>query len=287
LEERDANGAVIELITASTDLTEHLEAFAEGHTDVIAFGAVVYGRVALLNQKIANPVSLLKEMLDRFNLLLSANTCNSHLQRHRKWRNFLPSHERSSTRCSREVFGPSPSQDYSSERFHSIQALQLVLEAIRATRARTASTASTVQRTAVPAASARAILCIWSHTDRRWTMRLMTAAGLVLICATTAAQTIPPSEAAKHEGEQGTVCGRIASEHTATSSRGTPTFINLDKPYPNQVFTVLIWGSDRAKVGAIPPSGMLCAMGEITSYRGTPEIVVKDAKSWVPPEVTT
>jgi len=65
-------------------------------------------------------------------------------------------------------------------------------------------------------------------------MRLMTAAGLVLLCATTAAQTIPASETAKHVGEQGTVCGRVASEHTATSSRGTPTFINLDKPYPNQ-----------------------------------------------------
>jgi hypothetical protein len=123
------------------------------------------------------------------------------------------------------------------------------LEAIRATRA---STASTVQRTAVPAASARAILRIWSHTDRRKTMRLMTAAGLVLLCATTAAQTIPASEAAKHVGERGTVCGRIASEHKSTSSRGTPTFINLDKPYPNQVFTVLTWESNRAKVGAIP-----------------------------------
>jgi len=115
-------------------------------------------------------------------------------------------------------------------------------------------------------------------------MRLMTAAGLVILCATTGAQTIPTSDAAKHLGEQGTVCGRIASEHRATSSRGTPTFINLDKPYPNQVFTVLIWGSDLSKVGAIPSSGMLCATGEITSYRGTPEIVVKDAKRWYVPK---
>lgn len=115
-------------------------------------------------------------------------------------------------------------------------------------------------------------------------MRFITAAGLVLLCATTAAQRIPPSEASRHVGERTTVCGRIASEHTAISSRGTPTFINLEKPHPNQVFTILIWGNDRAPVGAIPSSGTLCATGVITSYRGTPEIVIKDATSWYVPK---
>src|SRR5215472_12133821 len=138
-------------------------------------------------------------------------------------------------------------------------------------------------------------------------MRLLTAIALIIFCTTlfllrselspiplsiinkqelrslyaaTAAQTILASDASQHVGERTTVCGRIASEHTATRSRGTPTFINLDKPYPNQVFTVLVWGSDRASVGAIPSSGRLCATGVITEYRGTPEIVIKDAKSW-------
>ena len=98
--------------------------------------------------------------------------------------------------------------------------------------------------------------------------------------ATTPAQTITAAEASRHVGERTTVCGRIASEHTATSSRGTPTFINLDKPYPDRVFTVLVLGNDRASVGAIPSSGMLCATGVIISSRGRPEIVVKDTKSW-------
>jgi len=138
-------------------------------------------------------------------------------------------------------------------------------------------------------------------------MRLLTATALVIFCtilfffwselspiplsiinkqkllrlnATTAAQTITAAEASQHVGVRTTVCGQIASEHTATNSRGTPTFINLDKPYPDRVFTVRVWGSDRASVGAIPSSGMLCATGVITSYRGRPEIVVKDTKSW-------
>ena len=142
-------------------------------------------------------------------------------------------------------------------------------------------------------------------------MRLLTAIALVIFCtilflfrsevspirlsiinkqkllrlhATTVAQTITAAEASQHVGERTTVCGRIASEHTATSSPGTPTFINLDKPYPDRVFAVLVWESDRASVGAIPSSGMLCATGVIASYRGTPEIVVKDAKSWYVPK---
>jgi hypothetical protein len=52
------------------------------------------------------------------------------------------------------------------------------------------------------------------------------------------AQTsISAAEAKNHIGEKGTVCGEVASTHYASRSRGKPTFINLDKPYPNQIFT--------------------------------------------------
>ena len=107
---------------------------------------------------------------------------------------------------------------------------------------------------------------------------------LLRLNATTAAQTITAAEASQHVGERTTVCDRIASEHKVTSSRGTPTFINLGKPHSDRVFTLLFFGSDRASVGAIPSSGMLCATGVITSHRDGPEIVVKDAKSWYVPK---
>jgi micrococcal nuclease len=74
-----------------------------------------------------------------------------------------------------------------------------------------------------------------------------------------AGSILSTTEAAKHIGERATVCGDIAGEHTAPNSRGAPTFINLDKPYPNQVFTVLVWGSDRANVGNLPRSERICA----------------------------
>ena len=108
--------------------------------------------------------------------------------------------------------------------------------------------------------------------------------ALVLASFALMAQTITTSDAAKHIGERETVCGTIAGKHTAASSRGTPTFVNLDRPYPNQVFTLLIWGDDRGRVGAVPESGRICATGVITEYRGSPEIVLREAHSWYVPK---
>ena len=91
------------------------------------------------------------------------------------------------------------------------------------------------------------------------------------------AQTpISAAEAKNHVGEKATVCGQVASTHYAASTRGNPTFINLDKPYPNQIFTVLIWGSDRPKFGEPEQTFRnkhICVTGKISDYKGVPEIV--------------
>lgn len=92
------------------------------------------------------------------------------------------------------------------------------------------------------------------------------------------AQTLTTAQAKAHEGENATVCGKVAGEKTATSSRGKPTFINLDSAYPNQVFTILIWGDDRKNVGELPKVGShVCVSGVIQDYRGVPEIAVKSS----------
>jgi hypothetical protein len=94
-----------------------------------------------------------------------------------------------------------------------------------------------------------------------------------------AQQRLTPAEAKAHVGEPATVCGSVADVHYATRTWGEPTFINLDRPYPNQVFTILIWGSDRLKFG-IPeqryPGKQVCVTGPITSFRDAPEIVAHD-----------
>lgn len=99
---------------------------------------------------------------------------------------------------------------------------------------------------------------------------------LALALTPAAAEMISAVDAKSHIGENATVCGKVAGERTATSSRGAPTFINLDAAYPHRIFTILIWGDDRQNVGTLPSEGSrVCATGMIQDYRGVPEIVVK------------
>jgi len=100
----------------------------------------------------------------------------------------------------------------------------------------------------------------------------------LLVIPSPFAQTkkLTAAEAKDHVGDRATVCGKVASTHYAKNSKGEPTFLNLDEPYPKEVFTILIWGPDRGKFGT-PESeyrGLrVCVTGKITTYRGVPEIV--------------
>ena len=83
------------------------------------------------------------------------------------------------------------------------------------------------------------------------------------------------AEAKDHVGDRATVCGKVVSTHYAKSSKAEPTFLNLDEPYPKEIFTILIWGSDREKFGSpeIEYKGLrVCVTGKITTHRGVPEI---------------
>jgi micrococcal nuclease len=98
-------------------------------------------------------------------------------------------------------------------------------------------------------------------------------------CHLAQAQTehLTAAEAKNHVGEMATVCGRVASSHFAEKSKGQPTFLNLDKPYPNAIFTILIWGTDRQKFGKAEETYRdrnVCVSGKITSHREIPEIVI-------------
>jgi DNA/RNA endonuclease YhcR with UshA esterase domain len=95
-----------------------------------------------------------------------------------------------------------------------------------------------------------------------------------------AQNSISPAEAKDHVGDNATVCGEVVSTHYAAKTRGTPTFINLDKSYPNQIFTVVIWGNDRSKFGAPEETyhgKHICVTGNINLYRGEPEVVARES----------
>ncbi len=116
-------------------------------------------------------------------------------------------------------------------------------------------------------------------------MKLLRSSIVLAFCLLTipsvGAKTkkLTAAEAKDHIGDRATVCGKVASSHYAKSSKGEPMFLNLDEPYPKEIFTILIWGSDRGKFGT-PESeyrGLrVCVTGKITTYRGVPEIVASE-----------
>jgi hypothetical protein len=90
---------------------------------------------------------------------------------------------------------------------------------------------------------------------------------------------ISPIDAPKYIGMEKTICGTVASATYVFRSKGQPIFLNLDQPHPNQIFTIVIWGSDRNKFKNPPETSFrgkrICVTGIIESYRGKPEIVVR------------
>jgi DNA/RNA endonuclease YhcR with UshA esterase domain len=124
-------------------------------------------------------------------------------------------------------------------------------------------------------------------------LSLITTCFLFFLFAfNTAAQTnkITAAEAKDHVGETRTVCGKVVGTHYAVKSKGEPTFLNLDEPYPKEVFTISIWGSDRAKFGAAETKykdANVCVTGKITSYRGKPEIIATEPSQIGAAEVAT
>jgi DNA/RNA endonuclease YhcR with UshA esterase domain len=108
---------------------------------------------------------------------------------------------------------------------------------------------------------------------------LMLSFGFVLVAPTQAQKHVTPVEAKDHIGESATVCGSVVSTRYAVSTKGQPTFLNLEKPFPNQIFTVVIWGSNRSRFGTPETrykGKRICVTGKIADYRGVPEIVASD-----------
>ena len=103
--------------------------------------------------------------------------------------------------------------------------------------------------------------------------------GALLQSTASSAEQYTAQDAANHIGEIGTVCGLVVSPKFAVRSKGQLTFLHLDRPYPNHIFTVVIWGKDRPKFGrpdATFAGKRICVYGLIADYEGRPEMMATD-----------
>lgn len=81
-------------------------------------------------------------------------------------------------------------------------------------------------------------------------------------------------------GEKSTVCGTVVSTKYHEKSGGT--FINLDQKFPNQIFTISIWKSDRVNFSYTPEKELngrkICVTGIIDTNKGVPSMTIRREK---------
>jgi hypothetical protein len=93
-------------------------------------------------------------------------------------------------------------------------------------------------------------------------------------------KAIPAAESQQHVGETATICGLVAGARYYQSPEGSRSYLNFDRPYPNQSFTAVIEAPNRAKFRR-PPEVLfngktICVTGLVTTYSGRPQIVVEN-----------
>jgi len=92
--------------------------------------------------------------------------------------------------------------------------------------------------------------------------------------------TISAYEAGDHIGTPAEVCGTVVSADYLPEVNGSPTFLNLDEPYPDPLFTGVIFGTDRNKFRTSPEeiylNRSICIRGVIRLHEDRPQIVIND-----------
>ncbi|NNE44544.1 MAG: hypothetical protein HKN12_10065 [Gemmatimonadetes bacterium] len=109
------------------------------------------------------------------------------------------------------------------------------------------------------------------------------AAGLVTLALPFAGAaeetTVRAADALEYLGERVTVCGRVVDASYFPHLSGEPTYLNLESPYPNPTFSVVIWGQYRSAFRQSPDrfyqDKEICITGVVQQFRTWPQIVVK------------
>ncbi|MGE3907817.1 MAG: hypothetical protein AB7K36_00590 [Chloroflexota bacterium] len=116
------------------------------------------------------------------------------------------------------------------------------------------------------------------------TLGVATSAGAVAAANAADAEAVAlcgpgavlSTRAGQRAGKQATVAVAQVTASYQPNTRGQPTFLN-DAPYPNHVFTAVVWGNVRRQFQSPPESWQgkaLCVTGPVELYQQRPQIVV-------------
>jgi DNA/RNA endonuclease YhcR with UshA esterase domain len=103
--------------------------------------------------------------------------------------------------------------------------------------------------------------------------------SVLLLSLAVKAQTIAVEDVKNHVGETVTILGKIADGRYLGSVSKKPTLLNINKAYPNQPLTVIIYGDNRTAFGYKPEEALLnknvFVTGKVSIYNGKPQIEVE------------
>lgn len=96
---------------------------------------------------------------------------------------------------------------------------------------------------------------------------------------------ITPEQAKDHVGEKLTVCGKVMLAVHVQDQPRQPTYLNFGRPYPDQVFSVIIRNEDRDNFPS-PPETLfadqdVCATGMIAESEAGPQMRVESPEDVV------
>lgn len=111
----------------------------------------------------------------------------------------------------------------------------------------------------------------------------ITLLAAVFFCTTIHAQTpIQTSEVAKHVGDSVVFTGTIMSGRWLHASNGSPTLLNVDGLYPNQLLTLVVYGADRDQFSEAPEMAYVKkrvkVYGKIELFKDKPQVVLHSEK---------
>ena len=89
---------------------------------------------------------------------------------------------------------------------------------------------------------------------------------------------IRPDQALKFVGKQAVVCGQVMNTLYDPKHPKKVTILNLDRAYPNHIFTIVIYGEYRSKFAKPPEVNYrgkrVCVSGTVSTFQGRARMLV-------------
>lgn len=89
-------------------------------------------------------------------------------------------------------------------------------------------------------------------------------------------QTVSVNDAHKYVDQNITVCAKVVETHVS-KGESKVIYLNLDKPYPNNPFTIVIFEKSADNFSYNPLEFLknknICVTGKVTLYKNKPQII--------------